>query len=130
MPDEAFLDAFRSGILPLEAFTHEAHLRLGWLHLRRENRDEAICNVLDEIGRYVVIHGKEDKFHHTLTVAAMLILHERISSSEVRTFQELLAKHPDLLTDLRGLVEKHYSISLLSSSEAAKRWVEPDLVPF
>lgn len=130
LDDDGFLDAFRSGSLPLSSFTHEAHLRLGWLHLTREPLEAAVENVAQEIQHFVRVYGKEDKYHHTLTVAALHILASRIRSSEIRSFRSFMDRNPDLLTDLKALVGQHYSAERLSSPEAASRWVKPDLRPF
>lgn len=96
----------------------------------REPREEAIGNVVKEIKHYVSVHGKQDKYHHTLTIAAMLVLARRMGSPELRTFKAFLSQHPELLTDLKGILEHHYSPNRLFSPEAAREWMEPDLSPF
>jgi hypothetical protein len=130
LDDDGFLDAFRSGNLPLSAFTHEAHIRLGWIHLTRESLEVAIDSVSQEIRNFVAVHGKEDKYHHTLTVAALHVMASRLGSAENRSFRSFIDRNPDLLSDLKGLIRQHYSAERLASPEAAATWLQPDLRPF
>jgi len=130
LDDDGFLNALRSGILPLSTFTHEAHIRLGWIHLTREPLEEAVKSVVQEIRNFVAVYGKEDKYHHTLTVAALYILASRLGSSENRSFRSFIDRNPDLLTDFKGIVGNHYSSERLSSPKATQEFVPPDLRPF
>jgi hypothetical protein len=130
LDDDKFLASFRSATLSPAAFTHEAHLRLGWIHLSREPQEQAIDSISTEIRHFVRVHGKEDKYHHTLTVAAMHILATRMNSGKEMDFRSFLLHNPDLLTDLRGLIGRHYTLETLADRRSALEWVEPDLENF
>jgi hypothetical protein len=128
--DETFLNAFASGALDPVQFTHEAHLRLAWLHLRLYDRDAAIRNVTEQIRHYDQRHGKGDKYHCTLTVAAMLLLEGMMKRSAAEDFPSFLGHHPELVHEFGKLILRHYSPDRLASLAARWEFLEPDLLPF
>jgi hypothetical protein len=128
--DEAFLIAFRDATLPPAAFTHEAHLWLAWLHLRRSPPDRAIHEVQEQIQRYARHLGALTKYHCTLTVAAMKLVQVRMTTDEGISFDSFIKGHPELMTRFRELVGRHYTDERLASSEARMHYLEPDLIPF
>jgi hypothetical protein len=129
LDDEAFLTAFRNATLPSKAFNHEAHLRLAWLHLQRSPVKKAIRDVQEQIQRYALSLGATDKYHCTLTVASMKLVQERSGGTEIG-FEEFRNRHPELLTEFKGLLLRHYSEARLFSPEARMHYLEPDLLPF
>ena len=128
--DDAFLTAFREATLPSSEFTHEAHLRLAWLHLSRSSADQAILDVQDQIRHYAVSLGAAKKFHSTLTVASMKLVQERMRKATYPDFEAFLSQHPELMTGFKELIRLHYSEERLASQEARMHYLEPDLAPF
>ena len=69
LSDIEFERAFEKCSLDPELFSHEAHLRLAWIHIRKEGCEKAVDIVSKQIVAYVGFLGAEDKFNKTLTVA-------------------------------------------------------------
>ena len=51
LDDNTFEVLFREGNFPAALFSHEAHLRLAWIHLRRYGLEQAIENVSRQLQR-------------------------------------------------------------------------------
>jgi cyanate lyase len=130
LDDQTFLNAFREATLPSAAFTHEAHLRLAWLHLQKFTAADAIREVQEQIHRYAQKLGMGDKYHCTLTVASMKLVQERMGAEGGPTFDRFLEMHPEMLTSFKSLIHEHYSEGRLDSIEARNHYLEPDLIPF
>jgi len=111
-------------------FSHEAHLRLGWIHLKKYGATKACENVCEQILKFDITHDKGEKFHKTLTVASVKIIHHFIQESEGQTFQEFIQEFPRLKTDFKSLMDKYYGFAVYQSEEARLNYLEPDLLAF
>ena len=128
--DADFEQQFESCALNPEWFTHEAHLRLAWIHIRKYGLDQAIENACSQIGRYAEAHGARDKFNKTVTVAALKAVYHFMNRSQVHDFHSLIKEYPRLKTGFKGLMNAHYGIDIFKSGRARKEFLEPDLLPF
>lgn len=124
--DGEFEQAFREGTFPPEAFSHEAHLRLAWLLLRRFGRDQALEQACDQIRAFTIRHGAFEKYHHTLTRAAVRLVWDGMQASQPRDFRGLLQACPTLTDGFRELLRTHYSDERLYSEQARTEYLEPD----
>jgi hypothetical protein len=131
MTDDAFLDAFERCQLSREAWTHAAHVRMAWLHLRREPLDRVIPAVRDRISRLNRALGTPpDAYHETITVAYLRLIDARMAREPgVDTFAEFSARNPDLLDRSLAALLIHYRRETLLGPEARAAFVEPDLSP-
>lgn len=124
MTDEEFLRALERCELPAEAFTHAAHVRAGYLYLRAGGFDAALGRMRAAIQRYAAHLGKPDKYHETITVAHLALIHERLSecgdAGDWGRFQE---QNPDLFE--RDLLLRHYRRSELESGLARQIFILP-----
>lgn len=117
LDDQAFLAAIAACEFPAGDFGHRQHLRLARLHLQSAPLEVAIERTCAAIARFAAHHGAHAKFHRTITEALLRLM---------------AARGPDdaaLLDDARGLLARHYSPTLLASTEARLRFVPPDLLP-
>ena len=130
LTNEEFESQFRDCTLDPTLFTHEAHLRLAWIHLIKYGEEQAILNVCEQILAFDNTHGKEDKYNHTLTIAAVKAVAHFMRTSCADNFEILMAANPELKTNFKGLLASHYSINLFETEEARVRYLEPDLSPF
>ena len=130
LTDEQFAAAFADCSLPPELFNHEAHLRLAWIHLKASGRKEATDNVCTQIAAFARHYGAKDKYHHTLTVAAVNIVHHFMQKGKAANFTELLHEFPQLKTKFTILIGSHYSADILQSDRARAGYLAPDLLPF
>ena len=128
--DADFLTQFEAGSFPSSLFSHEAHLRLAYLHIKTYGIDRAVDVVGRQIFHYVERLGAEDKFHKTLTVAATRAVYHFMLRTSAHDFEGLLSEFPRLTSDFKALIETHYGFDILSSTQAKTQYVEPDLLPF
>ncbi|MCP4440448.1 MAG: hypothetical protein GY810_16005 [Aureispira sp.] len=127
LSDKEFESAFKDCSLSSSLFSHEAHLRLAWLQIQANGVEEAINNVCNQIIKFVRYLGAEDKYHVTLTVAAVRIVNHFMESSKSDSFKGFISEFPVLNLDFKSLVEKHYSKDIFNSVVAKKEYIEPDV---
>ncbi len=130
LSDLEFELQFRNGSLDPVLFTHEAHLRLAWIHIRKYGLDKAIDNVTTQIKSYVAKLGASDKYNDTVTVAAVYAVQHFISKKESDQFEDFIKNHPVLINDFRSLLMSHYKTDIFKSAEAKKKFLKPELTPF
>jgi CDP-diacylglycerol--glycerol-3-phosphate 3-phosphatidyltransferase len=123
LSDEEFLSAFHSCQLKTSEFRHADHLRLAWLHLKRQPFDQALSSIREGIQRFADHHGATGLYHETITQAWLRLL----ATHHEATFTEFLAANSDVLN--KTLLERYWSRDLLESREAREQWVEPDRQP-
>ena len=128
--DAEYAERFAKGTLRPGLFTHEAHLRLAWIHIRQHGLEQAIENMNAQILAFAIANGARDNFNRTVTTAAVYTMHHFMQRSQSDDFPGLLAEFPRLKTDFKGLLAAHYSSDIFRSKEAKAQFIEPDLAPF
>jgi hypothetical protein len=78
MTDEEFLRALESCALPESEFGHCAHVRAGYLYLKKSDFAEALDRIRRSIRAYATHHGKSDRYHETITVAYLALIQQSI----------------------------------------------------
>ena len=130
MSDDEFLEAFEECRIPKGLWTHEAHVRMAWLYLRRSPLDEVIPVVRGAIQRYNASLGNTEGYHETITRAYLILIDRALDGGSGRgTFASFAEGHPALLDRTLTALLEHYSREVLFSSEAIRRFVEPDRAP-
>ena len=130
LTNQEFTSQFKSGVFPPELFSHEAHLRLAWIYIHQHGSEKAAKLVSDQIKTFVILADAEDKYNHTLTIAAVKIVHHFIQRSDSKTFTDFVVEFPQLKNNFKDLVQAHYSPGTCFSEKAKKEFIEPDLRPF
>lgn len=130
MKDAQFIRAIEAKEFPAEQFDHQAHIRLAWILIAQNGIEEAIKKVSELLREYVIALGAQDKYHHTLTVAAVKTVYHFYQKSTTTSFQSFIAEYPQLLSDFRALLDFHYSKDILFSEVAKEIYLAPDLAPF
>lgn len=128
--DEVFARQFASADLPPVLFSHEAHLRLAWIYLYEQGPEAGEQTVREQIQHYVGSVGAADKYHETLTIAAVRMVSHFMGRSSAEDFPAFIEEFPRLRTHFRELLAQHYSPDRLHSEEARTQWLAPDLLPF
>lgn len=128
--DSQFETEFEQGSLDPTLFNHEAHLRLTWIQLEKYGFEKAIENIQTQILNYVTKLGAEDKFHVTLTHAAIHIVNHFKQQSTSDSFLNFITEFPKLKNNFKELINTHYSAEKLHSPGAKTEYLEPDLQPF
>jgi hypothetical protein len=146
MSDDEFLAAFEGCQFARKEWTHEAHVRMAWLYLRRVSADEDVFErvrsgikrlnaafVRRDQARCMPTPRKEpdprglDGYHETITVAFVTVIASRMKPGE--DFPTFRDRNPDLFDRKFPAILKHYSPERLFSSAAKAEFIEPDLEP-
>ncbi len=130
LPDSECEAQFANCTFPAEYFSHEAHLRLAWIHISKYGQKKAVKNLTEQIQAYASSLGAIEKFHATVTVAAVKAVHHFMKKTGSTSFLELMASYPELKTRFKELLSTHYSFNVFESDDAKQVFVEPDLFPF
>lgn len=130
MSNDEFLIAFRTCTLPAAEWTHEAHLRMAWLVLKRANYEDALDEIRAGITRFNDrVLKKVLAYHETITVAFTRLIAVGMSDlPNDHTFGQFKVSFPDFFDNKLSALLKHYNRETLFSDEARARYIEPDLV--
>lgn len=130
LTDQVFEQQFASCTLPQELFTHEAHIRLAWLHIKKYGEAFAVENICTQLTNFVEALGAKDKYNKTLTIAAIKAVNHFINKQEINDFNLFIETFPRLKYNFRELLAQHYAVDIFKSTAAKKEYLEPDLLPF
>ncbi len=131
MTDDDLWRAFHSRSLPAALWTHEAHLRIAWMHLRRHPLDDA--HILMRVGIILLnaSHGLIETpargYHETITRGFLVIIEGLVRGDAAQDSRVFLERHAAALA--KDALLGHYSRPLLESPLARAVFVEPDLSP-
>ncbi len=128
--DVAFEKQFQSCTMNPTIFSHEAHLRLAWIHIRKHGIEKAITNICDQIQAFANANGEHNKYNVTVTIAAVRAVHHFELRSKSDTFYDFIAEFPGLKNEFTELLDSHYSLNIFKSTLAKGEYVAPDLQPF
>ena len=126
LEDAAFVRSFEACTLPPERFHHADHVRLGWLMLREEPLPRALARFCEGLKRYAASLGKAGLYHETITVAFLLLIHERQQRQLAVSFSEFAAQNPDLLRWRPSVLDRYYREETLASDLARRAFLLPD----
>ena len=127
LSNDQFLAAFLDCSLPPAAFDHRGHVRVAWLILRQHPLDEAIEYVCAGIARYANHLGASQKFHRTMSEAFVRLIAR--SATRFDSWEAFVVGNPELMSNVRGVIARHYSPELIATARAREHFVSPDRSP-
>ena len=130
LTDAEFESAFESASLDPVLFSHEAHLRLAWIHINKYGVDAAIENIRSQISAYTKSLGADDKYHETLTIVGVRAVHHFMLRSKTTDFKAFIQENTKLMNQFKDLVDSHYHQDIFTSDLARTVFIEPDKEPF
>jgi hypothetical protein len=130
LTDAAFEQQFQTCTLDPALFSHEAHLRLAWIHIRQYGVEQAIENICTQLIAYTSHLGASDKYNKTLTIAATRAVYHFMQKTAAGSFADFIRQFPRLTTNFRDLIASHYTQDIFKSDLAKREYLEPDLLPF
>lgn len=130
LSDTEFNNQFTNCTLNPELFSHEAHLRLGWIHIKKLGIEKAKEIVQNQLKNFVAYVGAQGKYNKTVTIVAMKVINHFMKQSETDNFKDFIVENPQLKTNFKGLIESHYSFDIFTSEQAKTEFLEPDLLIF
>ncbi len=117
MTDDDFLAALEGDALPAGSFDHAAHVRAAYLYLRRRGFIDGMATFRASLRRYAERHGAAAKYHETITVAFLAVIHERLHEAPPGSgWPEFAARNPDLFD--RAFLHRYYRPETLASARA------------
>jgi hypothetical protein len=125
--DADLLEHFEAGREPPGGFHHREHVQAAWAILRREPLPAAIDRFRGALRRYAKAQGASRIYHETVTVAFLLLIHERMARGRVTaSFARFAAKNPDLFAGRPSVLEAYYQPATLKSPLARRVFLMPD----
>lgn len=111
-------------------FTHEAHLRLAWIYITKYGSEIAFEKYSTQLQEFAKKYNADGKYNATVTFASIQIMNHFINESDAYDFQDFMNEFPQLKTNFKQVIQKHYSGDVFTSKEAKQNILQPDLVPF
>lgn len=121
----SFLEEFLAGDIPAAEFRHADHVRAGYELLRAMDFLDAVSAYGRALKIMTARVGKPEKLHHTITIAFLAVIAERMAEAPHADFDTFLAANPDLMD--RALLGRWYRPEHLKTDAARSRFVLPDL---
>ncbi len=125
---KALVAAFEDCSLPIQNWTHRAHLAVGAYYARTMSRSAALTQMRSGIQRYNLSNSNPTGYSETIT---------RLFLAKMATDIDLGQAEVELSREINRLVQvckldwiySYYSKTLIHSDAAKLQWVEPDLRP-
>jgi len=130
LSDEEFEAQFADCSMNPEWFTHEAHIRLAWIHVKKYGVDKACILNSEQIKAFDKKYDEGRRFHKTVTYASVITIHYYMEASKSDTFQGFIKEFPQLISNFKAEISMHYSIDIFDSDLAKREFIEPDLISF
>ncbi len=132
MNDEEHLRRFEDQSLPLEEWTHRAHLKVAYLYLNRFSQAEALGRLRRGIQAYNTAHGIQDTptggYHETMTQVWLQLVYTTLCQFGPAESADAFFDTQTQLRDKRTPL-LYYSRDCIMSAEAKRCFVAPDLAP-
>lgn len=129
LSDQEFEMQFAGLKLKPSLFSHEAHIRLAYIHISKYGLKKAEENMCRQISSFGSFHGSNG-FNKTVTIAAIKAVNHFMKKAKAQNFDEFVKEFPSLITSFKELIRKHYGFNVFSDPVAKKEYVAPDLLPF
>lgn len=127
MDDAALVRSFEAGEIPAGGFHHEQHVRVAWCYVRDLPLADAIGRFQTGLKRFADAQGQPGLYHETITLAYVLLIHERLADAEdVTDSASFMAANADLLTWKPSVLDRYYTPETLWSDRARRTFVMPD----
>ncbi len=130
LSNEEFEIQFQNARMNPSLFSHEAHLRLAWIHIKKYGVKQAVENICSQIKQFDKKYGDGTKYNVTITVAAVYAVHHFMQKTNADTFEEYIQTNGKLITHFKELINSHYSWDIFQDEMARQDYLEPDLQPF
>jgi hypothetical protein len=132
MEVKARVRGFEDCTLPDSEFDHPSHLTvaLSYLHLSRLTVPEATTRMREALYRFLNHHGHDhQKYNETITLFWVKLVRSFLDRTDTaRPIADIANEMIESFGSSRFIYD-YYSKERLSSEEARKRWVGPDLKP-
>ena len=126
---DEFLAAFESGTLPMERWTHAAHLLAGACYVHRLRQSSAVNHMRKCVRRYnEAVGGKNTAtsgYHETITVFWIKVLDALLLNAQPIARAKFAALAVERFKSQRDLFRRFYDFDVIASTEARAVWIPP-----
>lgn len=127
MTEIEFFEQFENGTLSATLFDHEAHVKMGWIYLKKYGLLETLQNFSTALKNFAKVNNAAGLYHETITFAFLILINERIKQAESnQNWDEFRENNPDLFDWKNNILKKYYQEKTLKSVFAKKNFVFPD----
>lgn len=130
LSDDQFETQFQTLTFEPTHFSHEAHLRLAWIHIRKYGVDRAAENIAEQILAFANSLNENPIYNKTLTIAAVRAVNHFYLKSLSDNFRGFMLEFPQLKEGFKQLIASHYSMDIFNMPAAKSVFIQPDLIPF
>ncbi len=120
------IGAFEGATLSEDEFHHLQHVQVAWAILQDSPMPEALARITSGLRRLTTALGAAHKYHETITVFLVLLIHERIADAPDESWMAFADRNRDLLESSRELLRRYYRDETLQSARAKAIFVLPD----
>lgn len=110
LSDDDFEDQFQTAKLDAKLFTHEAHVRLAWIHAGKYGEVKAIENITTQLKNFVEMLGATDKYNEPLTIAAIKCVHALRLTGDHQTFRKFIQVNSQIMTNFKATIQPFMSM--------------------
>jgi hypothetical protein len=122
--DGEFLQALEACTLPGAEFGHAGHIRAGYLYLRSAGFAAALERISTVIRNYARSLGKPERYHETMTVAYVALIHEHlVERGDGGGWANFSRENPELFQS--DLLLNYYPKAQLESAAARRLFMLP-----
>ncbi len=113
LSDDEFQLAFEQCTLHASLFTHEAHIRLAWIHIKRQGLPDALSTITSQLAAFTKANGVASKYNEPLTLAAIHIIADLMKTTNAGSFRDFMAENPRLAVDFKEMLKNYLNKPLI-----------------
>lgn len=128
LTNDEFEEKFTNCDIPAVIFTHEAHLRITYIHITKYGIDKAIDNLSTQIANCDDKYGDGTKFNKAYTITTTKVIHSFIEKAKALNFNTFLIEFPRLKTHFSKIVKDYDSAKTLEKKSSKVAHLEANLL--
>jgi len=129
LTNDDFERKFSNCELPGVIFTHEAHLRISYIHITKYGLEKAIDTLSMQIKNCDDKYGNGTKFNKKLTIASTKVIHHFIAKSKTENFNDFIKEFPQLKSDFLDVLKTTNAVDILNTKNDVKEeYLESNLL--
>jgi hypothetical protein len=126
MSNQEIIRRFESDEVLNDSFHHADHVQLAFAYLCEYPVLEALAKFAGALKRFADARGKTQLYNETITCAYFFLIHERMASCPVATWEDFAQRNSDLLIWKGGVLSRYYREATLKSDLSKRVFVLPD----
>lgn len=126
MEHRELIAALEDGTLDPAAFGHAEHVRVGWYLLEDAPPAAAATRLEAALRRYTVALGIPGKYHETVTLAWLFLIHDRRCRDTTRDWAGFRCENPDLFDPDAKPLARYYQPGTLGNEVGRRAFLFPD----